>query len=67
MEAILAIEIKQRSCTPLTGWIVVYAGNVSNVNQAKELHMTHFLNRNLCRQCQQWKSSKRAAYDSLSG
>jgi len=67
MQVISAIEIKQRSCTSLTTWIGVHAGNVSNGNQAEELHITHNLDRSSCRECQQWKSSRAAAHDSLPG
>ena len=62
-----AMEIKQRSCTRLTRWIEVHAGNVSNGNQAKELHITHNLDRSSCKQCQQYKSSRGAAQNSLPG
>ena len=67
MQAMSAIEIKQRSCTWLTGWMRVHAGNVSNRNQAEELHMTHCLDTSSCRQYQQWKSSRGATHDSLPG
>src|SRR5258708_7613458 len=62
-----AIEIKQRSCTGLTSWKGCQAGNVSNRNQAEELHRTHPLDGISGRQCQQWKSSRGAAQDSHSG
>jgi len=45
----------------------VHAGNVSNGNQAEQLHMTHMLDESSCRKCQQWKSSRAAAHDSLAG
>ena len=67
MQAMSAMEIKQRSCTWLTVLIRVHSGNVSNGNQAEELPMTHFLDKSSCRQCQQWKSSWGAAHDSHSG
>jgi NMD protein affecting ribosome stability and mRNA decay len=38
MQTISAMEIKQRSCTGLTNWMKVHAGNVNNENQAEELH-----------------------------
>jgi len=58
-----AIEIKQESCqcTLLTTWMGFHAGNVSNGNQAEKLQTTHRLDDISCRQCQQWKSSRRAA------
>ena len=31
----------------------------------QEVHMTHFLDGSLCRQCQQWKQSTGGAHDSL--
>jgi len=62
-----AMEIKQRNCIGLTIWMGFHAGNVSNVNQVKELHRTHSLDRVSCRKCQQWKSSKGAAHNLLSG
>jgi hypothetical protein len=39
--------------------------NVSNRNESEKLHMTHSLDRIKYRQCQQWKSSRGAVYDSL--
>jgi hypothetical protein len=45
----------------------VHAGNVSNGNQAKELHMTHRLDGSSFRECQQWKSGRGAAHDSQAG
>ena len=59
-----AMETKHRSCTWLTTWMGVHAGNVSNGNQAQELHMTHTLDGSSSRECQQWKSSTGAAHDS---
>ena len=53
MQAMSAMEIKQRSCQWLTFWMRVHAGNVSNGNQAKELPMTYTLDESSCRQCQQ--------------
>jgi hypothetical protein len=40
-----------------------YAGNVSNSNQAEELHITHSLDGVPCKQYQQWQSSKEAAHN----
>jgi len=57
MPEILAMKIKQRSCIGLTLWIGFYSGNASNGNQVEELHRTHILDGNSCRQCQQWKSN----------
>jgi len=67
MQGMSAMEIKQSSCTWLTRWIGVHAGNVSNGNQAEQLHMTHTLDGSSCRECQQWKSSRAAAHDSHPG
>jgi len=44
-----------------------HAGNVSNGNQAEQLHMTHILDGSSYREYQQWKSSRAAAHDSLPG
>jgi len=51
MQAMLAIKIKQRRCTQLTAWMRFHAGNVSNQNQAEEVHTTHSLDEISCRQC----------------
>ena len=48
------------------GWEFIQA-NISNRNQAEDLDMTHLLDRSLCRQCQQWKSSRGAGHDSHPG
>jgi len=60
MQTISLMAIKQKSSTSLTRWMKIYASNVSNSNQAEELHMTHILDRILYKQCQQYKSSKKS-------
>jgi len=67
MQAMSAINIKQRRCTQLTNWMGFHADNVSNQNQAEEMHTTHSLDEISCRQCQQWKSSRQGAHNSQSG
>jgi len=64
MQAMSAIKIKQRRCTQLTSWMWFHAGNVSNQNQAEEVHTTHILDVISCRQCQQSKSSRGGAHNS---
>ena len=44
MQAMSAIKIKQGMYTQLTNWMGFHIGNVSNQNQAKEVHTTHRLN-----------------------
>ena len=53
MQAMSAMKIKQKSWTGLTDWIEFHTGNISNGNQAEELHRTHKLDEILCRQYQQ--------------
>jgi len=67
MQAMSAIKIKQRRCTQLTCWMGFHAGNVSNQNQAEEVHTTHTLDEISCRQCQQSKSSRGGAHNSQAG
>ena len=67
IQGILAMETKHRTCTWLTSWMEVHPGNVSNGNQAQDLHMTHILDRSSSRECQQWKSSTGTAHDSQPG
>ena len=45
MQTMSAIKINQRRCTQLTAWTGFHAGNVSNQNQAEEVHTAHKLNR----------------------
>jgi hypothetical protein len=53
IQAILAIDIKEKSHTQPTSWKRFYAGNVSNKNQKEEPHTTHSLDKILWRQFQQ--------------
>jgi len=45
MQAISAMDIKQKSWTRLTDLMRFYTDNVSNPNQAEKLHRTHFLDK----------------------
>jgi hypothetical protein len=57
----LALEIRQRSCTELTLCMKFHPDNISNKNKAKKLHITHILDGISSRKYQQWKSNKEAA------
>ena len=65
MQTMSAIEIKQRRRTSLTDWMGVHVGNVSDQNQAEEVHTTHRLDGSSCRQCQWLKSSRGGTHHSL--
>ena len=53
MQALSAMEIKQRRHTQLTFWIGFHKDIVSNGNQAEEVHMTHMLDEISYKHCQQ--------------
>ena len=67
MQEMSAMETSTGAAHDSQAWMGVHPGNVSKGNQAQELHMTHILDGSSSRECQQWKSSTGAAYDSQPG